>query len=113
MATYIKDSGKMARHTVKAFSLTRRTRQFTKVNGKWTSSMVKVLKLGMTASVSTKDSSFKERKLAGPVTSKMEMYTKVISLTESSTARASITLSTLERLTKANSSITKSMVKER
>jgi hypothetical protein len=113
MVIFIKESGKVARHTVKEFSLTRRIRPFTKVNGKWTNSMVKVLKLGMTANVSIKDSSLKERKLAGPVMSKMEMFTKVISLMESSMARASITLSTLERLTKASLSITKSMEKER
>ena len=92
----------MERLTVRVSSLTRRTRPFTRVNGKSTSSMDKVLKLGMMAKVSTKVNSSKARKLAGLDMSKMEMFMKAISLTESSMAKVNITLSILERPMKVN-----------
>lgn len=83
--------------------MTRPTRQFTRVNGKLTSSMDKVLKLGMMAKASTKVSSSKVRKLAGRDMSRTEMFTKAISLTESSMAKVNITLSRRERPMKVNS----------
>jgi len=75
--------------------------------------MVKALKLGMMVRVSTKVNLLRERKLAGHVMRTTEMFMKVISSTESSMAKANITLSTPERLMKVSSSITKSTEKER